>query len=124
MFAICELVENNYICMRVRVVKKQSMLDFVAKHPNSGPAFASWTEQVKYADWAMPGDILKTFGSADILGNGSNRIIFNIAGNNYRLICSSRFGQKDVTLFIAWIGTHAEYSKLCRAGNQYTINNY
>lgn len=124
MFAYCEQLKNDYICMRVRLIKKQSILDFVEKHPASGPAFSSWMELVKHADWAMPGDVLKTFGSADILGNGSSRIIFNIGGNNYRMICSTRFGQQGVTLFIAWIGTHAAYSKLCRTGNQYTINNY
>lgn len=110
--------------MRLRVVKKQSIFDFVAKHPISEAAFESWLELVKLADWEMPGDVLKTFRSADILGNGSNRIIFNIGGNNFRMICSSRFGKQDVTLFIAWIGTHAEYSKLCKTGNQYTISNY
>jgi mRNA interferase HigB len=27
-------------------------------------------------------------------------------------------------LFICWIGTHAEYDKICKAKKQYTLNNY
>ena len=75
-------------------------------------------------DWAQPGDIPKTFGSADLLGNGSDRVVFDIAGNNYRMICKYHFGVTSVHLYIKWIGTHAEYTKLCDDNKQYTVNNY
>lgn len=67
---------------------------------------------------------MKTFGYADLLGNGSNRVVFNIAGNNYRLICGYKFGPNMVHLFVKWIGTHAEYDKLCSKNLQYTVSKY
>lgn len=70
------------------------------------------------------GYINETFGSADLLGDGSNRIVFNIAGNNYRMICKYHFGITRVHLFIKWIGTHAEYAKLCDGNKQYTVDTY
>ena len=44
------------------------------------------------ADWAEPGHISATFGSADLLGNRSHRVVFDIAGNNFRMICKYHFG--------------------------------
>jgi mRNA interferase HigB len=71
-----------------------------------------------------PNEIVATFNSADILGKGSDRVVFNIGGNNYRLICKYHFGKTRIHLFVKWIGTHAEYSKLCNEGKQYEIDVY
>jgi mRNA interferase HigB len=78
--------------------------------------------KVKVADWSIPGDIKKTLSTADLLGNDSSRVVFNIAGNKYRLIVKYFFGEKQVHLFICWIGTHAAYTKLCKKGQQFQIN--
>ncbi len=40
------------------------------------------------------------------------------------MICKHHFGKKNVHLFIKWIGTHAEYIKLCSKGKQFEINAY
>ncbi|MBX2922772.1 MAG: type II toxin-antitoxin system HigB family toxin [Chitinophagaceae bacterium] len=55
---------------------------------------------------------------------GSNRAVFDIGGNKYRMIAKYAFGDRHVHLFICWIGTHAAYDKLCNAGEQYNISNY
>jgi len=65
-----------------------------------------------------------TFGSADLLGNSSNRVVFDIAGNTYRMICKYAFGDKQVHLFVCWIGTHTDYDKLCKLNEQYTVSDY
>lgn len=70
----------------------------------------------------MPKEIVSTFNGADILGKGSGRVVFNIGGNNFRLICKYHFGNTRVHLFIKWIGTHAEYTKLCNEGKQYEVD--
>ena len=79
---------------------------------------------LKRADWIEPKDIVSTFNSADILGKSSNRVVFNIGGNNYRLICKYYFGSAKIHLFVKWVGTHAEYSKLCGEEKQYEVNMY
>lgn len=86
--------------MKVHLIKKQTIEDFIKKQSNSKLPFKLWLETVKSGDWNDPNDIKRTFGSADLLGNGSNRVTFNIGGNNYRLICQYSFGQKAVHLFI------------------------
>jgi mRNA interferase HigB len=71
-----------------------------------------------------PGRHQRNLRSADLLGNGSNRVVFDIGRNNFRMICKYVFSQKQVHVFICWIGTHAEYDELCKAGKQYRITEY
>lgn len=110
--------------MRVHLIKRQTIELFVAKNARGRSSFQNWLTIVRYADWNKPEDIRKTFGAADLLGNGSNRVVFDLAGNNYRLICKYVFGEKQVHLFVCWIGTHAEYDKLCADNQQYLISNF
>ena len=110
--------------MKVRLIKKRSVEEFALQNAASRSSFRVWLTVIKNADWAEPGDISETFGSADLLGDGSNRIVFNIAGNSYRMICKYHFGITRVHLYIKWIGTHAEYTKLCNDNEQYTVDTY
>lgn len=110
--------------MKVHLIKKQSIEDYVLDNARSRTSFETWLSILKRADWNEPKDIVSTFNSADILGKGSNRVVFNIGGNNYRLICKYRFGQGRIHLFVKWIGTHADYTKICKDGKQYDISNY
>ena len=110
--------------MKVRLIKRKSIEDFAIQNARSRSSFRLWLTFLKMADWAEPGDITETFGSADLLGNGSDRVVFDIAGNNYRMICKYHFGVTRVHLYIKWIGTHAEYTKLCDDNKQYSVNSY
>lgn len=110
--------------MKVHLIKKQTIIDFISENARSQTSFEVWLYLIKYADWNVPLDIVSTFNSADILGNSSDRVVFNIGGNNYRLICKYHFGKSMVHLFIKWIGTHAEYSKLCKEGKQFQVNDF
>jgi mRNA interferase HigB len=110
--------------MKVHLIKKQSIEDYVLKNARSRTSFEVWLSILKQADWNEPGEIISTFNSADILGNASDRVVFNVGGNNYRLICKYHFGDMKVHLFVKWIGTHADYTKLCNEGKQFVINAY
>jgi len=110
--------------MKVHLIKKQTIEDYVVHHAASKSSFTGWFNVIKNADWNKPNDIQKTFGSVDLLGRGTNRVVFNIAGNNYRMICKYAFGSAEAHLFICWIGTHAEYDQLCNANKQYAVSNY
>jgi mRNA interferase HigB len=101
-----------FFWMKVHLIKKQTIESFVGVNAPSRGSFRLWLSVIKIADWSRPGDILRTFGSADLLGNGTDRVVFDIGGNNYRMICQYVFGEKEAHLFICWIGTHAEYTKL------------
>ncbi|MDP4150513.1 MAG: type II toxin-antitoxin system HigB family toxin [Bacteroidota bacterium] len=110
--------------MKVHLVKKQTIEDYGRNNARSRGSFRLWLLALREADWDRPKDILKTFGSADLLGQGSDRVVFDIGGNLYRMICHYAFGKRQVHLFICWIGTHAEYTKVCKEKMQYTIDNY
>lgn len=108
--------------MKVRLIDKKTIQKFVSRHARSETSFNSWIEDLKGADWRNPNDIFVRFRSADLIGK--DRLVFDIGGNNYRMICQYRFGRKCVRLFICWIGTHADYTVLCRRREQYTISEY
>ena len=111
--------------MKINVVKKQTVEEY-AKLSNAQRSFEDWLTKIKFADWNTSKNILSTFNSADLLGAGSSRVVFNIGGNRYRMICKYNFWKSTtcklrVHLFVCWIGTHAAYSELCRDNKQYSI---
>jgi mRNA interferase HigB len=110
--------------MKVHLIRKETIESYIVANARSRPSLATWLTAVKYANWSTPSDIKQTFGSSDLLGGGSSRVVFDIGGNNYRMICKYAFGEKQVHLFICWMGTHAEYDELCDNNEQYTITNY
>ncbi|TRZ74817.1 MAG: type II toxin-antitoxin system HigB family toxin [Bacteroidetes bacterium] len=110
--------------MRIHLIKKQTIEDYVVDNAPGRRSFETWLTAIRYADWDIPEDIYQTFGSADLLGNRSNRVVFNIGGNNYRMICKYHFGLMNVHMWVCWIGTHTDYDELCDHREQYTINAY
>ena len=110
--------------MKVHLIRKETIRHYTMRNARTKISFEEWMDKVRFADWNYPADIRRTFNSADFLGEGSNRIVFTIAGNNNRMICKYAFGKKQVHLFVCWIGTHADYEKVCQGRQQYTITNY
>lgn len=110
--------------MKVHLIRRQTVELYFASHAAGRASFETWYSILRVADWKDPLDIVQTFRTADILGRGSKRVVFNLAGNKFRVICSYHFGVNCVHLFVKWIGTHAEYNKLCREGRQFYANDY
>lgn len=108
--------------MKVHLIKRSSIELFVNENSQARKYFQGWISIIKLADWEIPQDIVATFNSADILGQGYERVVFNIGGNKYRMICSYYFGLNRVHLFVKWIGTHAAYNKLCKEEKQFEID--
>ena len=123
-FTFCEVLLILCCLLKTHIIKISSIKEFVLLHPDSDVSLNEWVNNVKVSNWQKPDDIKKTFATADLLGNNSSRIIFNIGGNKYRLIVKYYFGEKQVHLFICWIGTHAAYTKLCKKEKQYHIHIY
>jgi mRNA interferase HigB len=68
----------------------------------------SFIYEVRYSDWKSASELKSKYGNASILS--SKRVVFNIKGNDYRLIVDIEYKLKIV--FIVWFGTHAEYEKI------------
>lgn len=92
----------------MRIFTEKTLKDYIEKHPTCRTALQDWVEKVKRAEWHSFADIKATFNSVDAVGNG--RYVFNIKGNDYRLIAIIRFTPQFV--YIRFLGTHAEYDKI------------
>lgn len=80
---------------------------FMARHSRAKSCLSTWLQDAKDSTWETPQDIKNRYNSADFLKN--NRIIFNIGGNNFRLVVLVRY--QNGIVMIDKIGTHAEYDK-------------
>jgi mRNA interferase HigB len=90
------------------IICKATLRDFGLRHPDAIDALNEWYEIAKSANWRKFSDIRETFNSADFVKN--DRFVFNIKGNRYRLVAMIFFDIR--TVFIRFIGTHAEYNKI------------
>lgn len=91
-----------------RIVAKRTLREFWEKHPDSKVYLETWYETARAAIWKRPNDIKEFYATVSILKN--SRVVFNIKGNEYRLIAKINY-QKQ-WLFIRFIGTHKEYDKI------------
>lgn len=116
--------------MRVHLIKEKTILDYANEHAASTRAFVRWIDLINCGniDINKPQDFIELFGpgNVDILGKKSDRICFDVGGNKHRIICSYYFNDSinTVTLFVKWIGTHAEYNVLNDRGEQYTVDRF
>jgi mRNA interferase HigB len=93
----------------MRIIKRSVIREFGARHPQARNALDHWYQIVRKAEWLGTADIKRDFGnSVDFVMN--NRAVFDVKGNDYRLIAEINYRRQAV--FIRFMGTHAEYSKI------------
>jgi mRNA interferase HigB len=92
----------------MNVISKRTLVQFYEKHPAAKVPLEVWHADVRKAEWENPEQIKQTYASASFLED--NRVIFNIKGNDYRLIVHIDYKRKIVR--IKFIGTHSEYDKI------------
>jgi mRNA interferase HigB len=90
------------------IISKKAITEFSNKEPKATDSLLNWYTETKVANWANFSEMKQTFNSVDAVGN--DRYVFNIKGNNYRLIAIIHFNVR--TIYIAFIGTHGEYDKI------------
>ncbi len=81
---------------------------FFESHADSKDALNNWYRMVLKADWSNYHEMKEMFNSVDAVGN--DRFVFNIRGNNYRLVALIFFDIRAV--YIRFVGTHKEYNKI------------
>ena len=94
----------------MRVIAKSTLRKFweLPQHGDARGPLESWHDEACHAAWTSPQDIKDQYRHASICGN--NRVVFNIAGNKYRLVL--HFDYRRRTGFIRFIGTHAQYDAI------------
>jgi len=91
-----------------RILSKRRVREFYTKHPDSKDYLETWYETVKNATWKNPNEIKEFYATVSILKD--SRVVFNIAGNKYRLIAKINFDKQ--WMFIRFIGSHKEYDTI------------
>ena len=90
------------------IISKTILKQFGDKYSDSVDALNKWYEETKSSDWNLLSDVKQSFNTVDYVGN--DRYVFNIKGNNYRMVVMIFFSIR--TIYIRFIGTHAEYDKI------------
>lgn len=89
----------------MRVIARRTLREYGERVPAAKAQLDAWYHEANAADWKSPSDIKAKYSSASILKAG--RVVFNIAGNKFRLVVQIHYGVGIV--YIRFIGTHTEY---------------
>jgi mRNA interferase HigB len=98
----------------MRIIARRSLQEFVATrmrykdHPALKAATDAWFSEVSKAHWQSMADVKRLYATASVVSN--DRVVFNIKGNDYRLVVSVDFNKEIV--WIKWIGTHRDYDRI------------
>ena len=92
----------------MQIIAKRTLRLFWEKHPQAETPLRAWFATVSAAQWKGPADVRAQFGSADFVAD--NRVIFDVAGNTFRLVVHVSYGFGRV--LVKFVGTHAEYDKI------------
>jgi mRNA interferase HigB len=94
--------------LSMRVISRKTLREFWEQHPDARQPLQAWYDDAKHAVWHSPADIKNVYRNASFLAN--NRVVFNIKGNNYRLIVAVQYTLG--ILYIRFVGTHRDYDKV------------
>lgn len=98
----------------MRIIARRTLRDFVdslaghSDQPAVKAALYAWFDEVRKARWSTPADVKRAYATASIVS--AERIVFNIKGNDYRLVIAIDF-QKSI-VWIKWIGSHRDYDRI------------
>ena len=109
LFGLTEYIA--YLCKKesdMRVISFSIIRDFIAKHADADVPLRDWYRRTTKANWNNFTDIKQTFNTVDYVGN--DRYVFDIKGNNYRIVAIVLFINKKV--YMRFVGTHEEYNKI------------
>ncbi|KAF0235803.1 MAG: hypothetical protein FD181_3250 [Prolixibacteraceae bacterium] len=94
----------------MRIIAFRTLRDFFEKpeYSDSEPSLRAWYHDVKTAEWKNPNELRQQYKNASFVGEG--RVVFNIKGNDYRLIVAIDY--EFQVIFVRFIGTHKQYDKI------------
>jgi mRNA interferase HigB len=92
----------------MRVIAVSTLRAFWEKYPGAEQPLKAWYEEATHASWNQPADIKAQYRSASVLKN--RRVVFNIKGNDYRLIVAIAYRLQVV--YVKFVGTHKEYDAI------------
>lgn len=92
----------------MRVIAIATLRDYWEANPSAEQPLKAWHDEAKAATWKSPQDIKNAYRNASVVAN--NRVVFNIKGNDHRLIVA--VAHQVGIVYVEFIGTHAEYDQI------------
>ena len=95
----------------MRIISLSTLKAFWEDDPSYADAIQptlAWYRHTLRANWATPAEVKADFKNPSILKDG--RVVFNIAGNKYRLVVWINYAYSIV--YIRFIGTHIQYDRI------------
>jgi mRNA interferase HigB len=105
---------GSMVCSAMRIIARRTLRNFVFSrtghkdHAALKAATDAWFSEVSKANWQNMADVKRLYATASIVG--SERMVFNIKGNDYRLVVAADF--EKAIVWIKWIGTHRDYDRI------------
>ena len=107
-------MENIWYDGSVRILGSNIVSDYLTSHASdrrtnaARSSYSAWEAITLAAVWNVPQDVKISHPKASILK--SSRVVFNVKGNDYRLVCLVNYQARLVV--IRWFGSHSEYDKI------------
>ena len=94
----------------MRIIKEKTLTEYcrMSKYKRASDSLKAWVYEVKFSTWDNANELKSKYSNASIIS--SKRVVFNIKGNDYRLIVDVEYKLKII--FVVWFGTHEEYNKI------------
>ena len=92
----------------MRILVKKTILYYSKKYPTAQTQLLIWFSEFSKMSFSSFNDLKQVYGNASIVNN--NRVVFNIKGNDFRLVVSINFIQQ--ACYVIWFGTHKDYDKI------------
>ena len=92
----------------MRIISRKRLREFWDTRPDAEQPLKAWFREASRADWSGPLEIKAMYRSASIVA--SNRVVFNIAGNKYRLVVKVNYAYR--VMYIRFVGTHQQYDDI------------
>ena len=92
----------------MNIIAKGTILYYIDQYPKAKTSLLTWYYEFSKMNFSTFNELKAVYGNASIVAN--NRVIFNIKGNDYRLIVAINF--KQSAAYIIWFGTHKQYDSI------------
>jgi mRNA interferase HigB len=92
----------------MRVIALKTLRLFLERRPDAQQALQAWYRDAKRVTWRTPTDIRTVYRNASVVGH--NRVVFNIRGNQYRLVVPINYAHGIV--YIRFVGSHQDYDRI------------
>jgi mRNA interferase HigB len=94
----------------MRIISRKTLRQFWERrqYADSEHPLRAWFREASRADWKNPGEVKTAYRSASIVGK--DRVVFNVAGNKYRLVVRINYAYRVV--YVRFVGTHRQYDRI------------